>query len=135
MVLWARENGFKRIYLPLANAREAAVVDEIEICPLQSLSQLFTIFKKEQEVEILKPLNWQEFLSKVNYPFDFAEVKGQEQAKRALEIAAAGGHNVLMSGPPGSGKTLLARSFPSILPPITFSESLEVTKIYSIADF
>lgn len=133
IVMMAKEKGFKKIFLPKANAPEASLVDDLEIYPLNSLSELILHLK---EIQRISPyLNKSSFsLSPAfAYEYDFAYIMGQEQAKRALEIASAGAHNVLMTGPPGSGKTLLARSFPSILPSMTKDEILETTKIYSVA--
>lgn len=132
IILDAREKGYKRIYLPTVNAVEASLVEDIEIIPLKNLWELILHLKKEK---IVKPFKRKYKLEVENYTsdYDFTYIKGQEQAKRALEIAAAGGHNVLMSGPPGAGKTLLAKSFVSILPHLAKEEVLEVTKIYSVA--
>lgn len=132
VVMHAKEKGFNKIYLPEINAVEASLIDDLQIIPLKSLNQLILHLKKEKEIKPYKRsynLETKEF----NSEFDFAYIKGQASAKRALEIAASGGHNVLMSGPPGSGKTLLSKSLPTILPAMDKNEILEVTKIYSIA--
>lgn len=122
---------FQRIILPKINAPEASLVQDLEILPAENLKELVFYFKKEK---ILSPYTEKyKITEQTEFENDFAFIKGQEQAKRALEIAAAGGHNVIFSGSPGSGKTLLARSLPSILPVLTDEEILEVTKIYSIA--
>lgn len=131
LVLMARDSGLKRVFLPLGNASEAAVVEGIEIYPFESLSQVVKFLTGQIEVTP-QPQTQLNLQADNLYDYDFSQIKGQEQSKRALEIAAAGGHNVLMKGPPGAGKTLLARSFPSILPALTLDEAIEVTKIYSI---
>ncbi len=132
--LGAQEKGYERIFVPEINKDEAALVENIEIFPVKSLRELILYFKSEKELKSYKKeYSWEDLnQSEGLFEFDFAYIKGQDQAKRALEIAAAGGHNVLMSGPPGSGKTLLAKSFATILPRLTRDEILEVTKIYSI---
>lgn len=132
MVMMAKEKRFARVIVPAVNTREALLVEGIEVLPAESLRDLILFAKNEKE---LAPAKRDDSIEVHDVPFeyDFAYVKGQEHAKRALEIAAAGGHNVLFTGPPGSGKTLLARSFPSILPRMETSEALEVTKLYSIA--
>lgn len=122
---------FPKIILPDINKDEAALVKKIRIIPAKNLKDLIFYFKKEKPL----PAYYKKFKIQApkNYEFDFAYIKGQEQAKRALEIASAGNHNVLMIGPPGAGKTLLARTIPSILPELLDDEILEVTKIYSVA--
>ena len=127
----AQKFGIKRIILPQSNSKEASVIKNLEIIPVNNLIQLVDFLNGNLSI---KPQKHLEFNFKENYlyNFDFSEVKGQENVKRALEIAAAGGHNCLLIGNIGSGKTMLARRLPSILPDVTFEESLEITKIHSI---
>jgi magnesium chelatase family protein len=134
MVAASHERGFSRIVVPEASAKEASLVDGVEILPFANLAQLAAYLRKEiSPLPVPSPTEDEEYVPPEMTGIDFAYIKGQEHVKRALEIAAAGGHNVIMMGPPGSGKTLLARSLCSILPPMTNDEAIEVTKIYSIS--
>lgn len=133
IALQAREAGYKYLIIPKDNSQEASLISGINIIPVETLMQLMGYLQGLIAVEPLPEFNWDEVLSKPRVVFDMKLIKGQEAAKRALEIAAAGGHNVLLSGPPGTGKTLLARALPSILPKLTIDEVLEITKIYSVA--
>jgi magnesium chelatase family protein len=133
VAIWARERGYKQIFVPLANAPEASAVEGITVIPIKTLKELVSHLNGESIIESAEHKNFEENYSSFLNITDLAHIKGQEHAKRALEIAAAGGHNISLSGPPGSGKTLLSRAVPSILPPMTIEEKLEVTKIYSIA--
>lgn len=131
IALFAKKSGKKRIFLPAENAKEASIVSDLEIFPINSLTELITHLSGEK---ILKPAKNQPAIFETEtYAIDLADIRGQNFAKRALEIAAAGGHNLLFSGPPGSGKTMLAKAMPSILPALTEDETMEVTKIYSVA--
>jgi len=132
MAAVAREKGFQRIFLPEVDAAEAALLPDLEVIPVPSLAALYEHLCGDT---VISP---QPNLSPEDFPFiaitDFQEVKGQEHVKRSLEVAAAGSHNVLLSGPPGAGKTLLARAMPGILPRMTIEEALDVTRVYSVAD-
>lgn len=133
MVISSYKNGFTKAFVPKENANEAAVIDGMEIYPVGSLKELADHFMGIKKIERHKVDLADYFASRSDALLDFCDVKGQENVKRALEIAAAGNHNVLLIGSPGTGKTMLAQRMPGILPDLTFEESLEVTKIHSIA--
>ncbi|MGZ3943721.1 MAG: YifB family Mg chelatase-like AAA ATPase [Mucilaginibacter sp.] len=134
IAIQARKDGFKGFILPKQNAREAAIVNELEVYGVESITEVAQFFNGDIQLQREIVNTREEFFNSLcNYDSDFSEVKGQENIKRALEIAAAGGHNVILIGPPGAGKTMLARRLPSILPPLTLYESLETTKIHSVA--
>ena len=132
LAILAKEKGVKKIFVPRLCANEAVVVEGIKVYPVDSLKQLIKHLSGERLIEALNYVESQDLLDDSAVHFDFSEILGQESAKRALEIAAAGGHNIFLMGPPGSGKTMLSRALPGILPPLSERESLEVTKIYSI---
>jgi len=130
----ARKDGFKGFILPKQNAREAAIVNDLDVYGVENISEVAAFFNGDTQLQKEVVNTREEFYDSLcNYDSDFSEVKGQENIKRALEIAAAGGHNVILIGPPGAGKTMLARRLPSILPPLSLYESLETTKIHSVA--
>ncbi len=134
IAIQARKDGFKGFILPKQNAREAAIVNELEVYGVESIKEVAGFFNGDIELTREEINTREEFYNSINnYDRDFSEVKGQENIKRALEIAAAGGHNVILIGPPGAGKTMLARRLPSILPPLSLYEALETTKIHSVA--
>ena len=129
----AREEGFKGFILPLQNAKEAAIVNDLEVYGVTNIAQVIDFFDKQTPLTQTIIDTRKEFDKNLEFPeFDFADVKGQEGIKRCMEIAAAGGHNIILIGPPGAGKTMLAKRLPSILPPMTLFEALETTKIHSV---
>ncbi len=133
MTALARAEGYRTVFVPEADAPEAALVPDVAVIPVANLTQLVNHLSGAEPiapVAVTPDLGGED----VFVPNDFREVKGQEHVKRALEVAAAGGHNVIMTGPPGAGKTLLARALPSILPRLTIDEALDVTRVYSVAD-
>ncbi len=129
----AREEGFTHLIIPKENAQEAAIVDKLEVLGVESISEVIDHFNGVKFIEPTIVDTRAEFYKNLEFPeFDFADVKGQESIKRCMEIAAAGGHNIILIGPPGAGKTMLAKRLPSILPPMTLHEALETTKIHSV---
>jgi len=128
----ARNAGIGGLIIPDGNAKEAAVVKGVEVLPVKNLYEVVDFLNGNREIQPAHVDLDEIFSEEVSYPVDFNEVKGQEHVKRCLEVAAAGGHNVIMIGPPGSGKTMLARRVPTILPDMNFEESLETTKIHSV---
>src|SRR3989344_1119822 len=133
LVRKAKEKGFKEVYLPKENVLEGALIDGIKIYGVENLKQLLNHLNERHEENLVPQPTTKIKLTQSEYSVDFADIKGQENAKRGLEIAAAGGHNIAMYGPPGTGKTMLAKAFCHILPPLSFDDILEVTSIHSVA--
>jgi len=133
MAVMARDSGWRHVVVPEANAREAAVVDSVRVYPVRSLAQVVQLLSGQAPWIPLAVDRAQLLAERSSYDVDFRDVKGQYQARRALEVATAGGHNIALIGPPGSGKTMLARRIPTILPPMNFEEAIETTKIHSVA--
>uniref|UniRef100_UPI0037C16AC9 YifB family Mg chelatase-like AAA ATPase n=1 Tax=Flavobacterium sp. TaxID=239 RepID=UPI0037C16AC9 len=130
----AKEEGFKGFFLPMQNVKEAAIVEGLDVYGIENVLQVIDFFEGNGTLEPTIIDTKEEFNKTLDFPeFDFSDVKGQESIKRCMEIAAAGGHNIILIGPPGSGKTMLAKRLPSILPPMTMHEALETTKIHSVA--
>ncbi|MEM9836382.1 MAG: YifB family Mg chelatase-like AAA ATPase [Bacteroidota bacterium] len=134
MAIQAKRQGYRGLIVPRANAREAAIVDGLEVYGVDTLKEAIDVLREDVSIEPVVVDTREEFFKQRNkYQVDFADVRGQENIKRSLTIAAAGGHNVILVGPPGAGKTMLARRMPTILPPLSLNEALETTKIHSVA--
>ncbi len=134
IAIQGKKEGFKGFILPEQNAREAAIVSGLEVYGVKNITQVIKFFDEGEELERTEINTRETFYNNINnFEFDFSDVKGQESIKRCMEIAAAGGHNIILIGPPGAGKTMLAKRLPSILPPMTLQEALETTKIHSVA--
>jgi magnesium chelatase family protein len=134
IAIMAKKEGFKGLIIPQANAKEAAVVEGLEVYGVNKITEVVDFLEEKLVLDPVKVDNLSGFAEdNLKYDYDFSDVKGQEQVKRAMEIAAAGGHNIILIGPPGAGKSMLAKRLPSILPPLSLSEALETTKIHSVA--
>ncbi|MFT5971232.1 MAG: magnesium chelatase family protein, partial [Flavobacteriales bacterium] len=134
MAIQARKEGFKGLIIPKANAKEAAIVDNLDVYGIEHIKDVVAFLKGESKIQPEEYNTREAFYQHLNIDTpDFSDVKGQASIKRALEIAAAGGHNVILIGPPGAGKTMLAKRLPGILPPLNLHEALETTKIHSVA--
>ena len=132
-ILLAKKKKFEKVFVPSENLYEASMVSGIDIYAVDSLKDLILFLDNKKEIAKITSVNFEEIQSESVYDYDLKDIKGQEAVKRAVEVAVAGGHNILLKGPPGSGKTLIAKTIPSLLPPLSFEEALEVTKIYSIS--
>ncbi len=133
MVISAKENGIRDIILPAGNAKEAACIEGLRIIPVSHLTEVIDYIEGTREIQPQSQISFDTLRNEIVFPVDMAQIKGQSAARRAVEVAAAGGHNLIMVGVPGSGKTMLARCVPGILPPLTFEEALETTRIHSIS--
>lgn len=132
-VLFAKDCGIKNVFIPKENTQEAAMVNGVNIYPAKNLRDVFLHFSGQKRLKKQKHIPYESENLEIEHGYDLKDIKGQEFVKRAIEVAVSGGHNILLKGPPGAGKTLIARTIPSILPALTFDEALEVTKIYSIS--
>ncbi|MCT4592385.1 MAG: YifB family Mg chelatase-like AAA ATPase [Candidatus Gracilibacteria bacterium] len=134
IVSYAQEKGFKEIYLPIQDTKEASLIEKIDVYGITELKDLINHLNKDKAIEKAKKISFEEILKNESYKEDFCFIKGQEHAKRALEITAAGAHNILLNGAPGAGKTLMAKAFRTILPPLSKDEAFEVSKVFSVAN-